>query len=92
MKWSQPECLIRVGIGLISNVLLFPISITGTRWSSYDRAGATLLAAGLVVIALASVIPVFWRGKGWQSLIAFVLLWFPAAALYVILRSTFRSL
>lgn len=51
-----------------------------------------VLAAALAVMGLASLIPIFWRGKAWQVPIAFVLLWFPVAALYVIVSSTIRGL
>ena len=73
----------RLGVGLILNLCLWPCFQGLARWGSYERATRLALISGsLAAVALVSLVPVFWRGKAWHAPIAFVLLWLPGFALY----------
>ena len=93
MTRSDTENFIRLGIGLALNLCLWPLGRELAKWGSYERETQLALISGsLAAVALVSVAPLFWRGRAWQTPIAFVLLWLPAFALYGIVSSVIPQL
>jgi hypothetical protein len=77
------EAWLRLVVGIVLNVALWPFTAGLARWGNYGRESRfLLLSIAAAVTALVTVIPLFWRGKPWQAPIAFILLWLPLLALY----------
>jgi hypothetical protein len=91
MTRPEKENLMRLGFGMGLNLCLWPQVRGLAAWSSYDReARIALIGGSLAVAAVVAVVPLFWRGKPWQAPLAFILLWLPAASLYVSVCTAFH--
>jgi hypothetical protein len=90
-RQTQVESLARLAIGLALNLCLWPVSQVLAKSGSYERQHfLTLLGSGLAALAMAVLIPMFWRGKPWHAAVSFVLLWLPGLVLYSILSMVVR--
>jgi hypothetical protein len=77
------ESWIRLGVGAVLNVCLWPSTQAQMLWGGYDREfHLALMGVLFAVPALVSVLPVFWRGEPAHVPIAFVLAVQPAFCVY----------
>jgi hypothetical protein len=77
------EGWLRLGIGVVLNVVLVLLSGPAGRWGGYyDReAHFALILIAAAAPAFVAVIPLFWRGEPWQAPVALVLLLLPSVVL-----------
>ena len=82
MKQQPRLSLYRLVAGLVCNILIL---LPGEVGKSNAPSSAYVLVVSFATAGFVFVVPVFWRGVPWQAPIAFVLLWLPALALYMVI-------
>lgn len=77
----------RLSIGGGLNLCLWPVwgqlSVSG---SDYRHYWLTLAGGILATVALATLVPLFWRGEAWQAPIAFIFLWLPCIVFFAVVQ------
>jgi len=83
MKKAAYNLPVRLVIGVTINIILLLMSPRLAVWSSDEREfRLALLASTIGAIGVISLLPVLWRGQGWQPVVGLLLLVLPCLSFW----------
>lgn len=92
MKDARRECFIRLVVGAALNLALLLMIPRGGLWSSIEREFQMAFTAfSLAAAAIVCVLPVLWRAKDPQRVLALMLLVLPCLTFLVVWKLQMTS-